>query len=85
LADPEIPSASSQRGAALLLNSGVLVALSVPRIVFLTTMAIEKPTQWMNLYLHLAWLAVVIVGLLAGALMAGSQERRKNPAPPEHH
>ena len=65
----------SQRGAALLLNSVVLVALNVPRVVFLTTMAIEKPAQWMNLYLHLAWLAVGIVGLLAGALMAGSQER----------
>jgi hypothetical protein len=65
----------SQRGAALLLNSVVLVALNVPRIVFLTTMAIEQPTQWMNLYLHLAWLTVVIVGLLAGALMAGWQER----------
>ena len=65
----------SQRGAAFLLNSVVLVVLNVPRVVFLTTMAIEKPAQWMNLYLHLAWLAVGIVGLLAGALMAGSQER----------
>jgi len=65
----------SQRGPALLLNSVVLVALNIPRVVFLTRMAMQEPTQWMNLYLHLAWLAVMIVGLLAGALMAGSQER----------
>ena len=63
-----------QRGAALLVNGAVLIGLNIPRLVFLTTMSLQEPTQWMNLYLHCAWIAVTVTGLIAGAFMAGSHE-----------
>ena len=64
-----------QRGAVAITCCLLVTAMTLPRLAQLSTMALNAPDRAMNLYVHLAMIAVLNLGLLFGVCMRELTER----------